>query len=148
MLTRWDPIRDIMNFRNRAERTFLDAFESPSDGRERYKWGLPLDVAENEDEYIIKASLPGVKPDHIDIQYSDNTLTIVGEIPQEEINGTYHLRERRYGRFTRSITLPNQVDADQIRAESDMGILTLSAPKTEEAKIKRIPIKSMKKLEV
>lgn len=147
MLTRWDPIRDMMSFRNRVERMFLDTLDNPSDGWERYEWGLPLDVAENEDEYIIKASLPGVQAEHIDIQYSGNTLTIVGEIPQEEMDGTYHMRERRYGRFTRSITLPNQVDAEHIRADYDSGILTLHAPKTEESKTKRIPIKTVKEIE-
>lgn len=146
MLTRWDPIQDMMNFRNRVERMFLDTMDNPSDGWERYEWGLPLDVVENENEYTIKASLPGVKPDNIDIKYSGNTLTIVGEIPQEEIDGTYHMRERRYGRFTRSVMLPNQVDADHIQADYDAGILTLHAPKAEEAKTKRIPIKTHKQL--
>lgn len=146
MLTRWDPIREMMNFRNRVDRMFLDAFEGPSDGWERYEWGLPLDVAENENSYIVKASLPGIKSDDIDVKYSGNTLTITGEIRQDEQEGNYHMRERRYGRFTRSITLPGQVNGDKIQADFDAGVLTLHIPKAEEAKTKRIPIKTTKQL--
>jgi HSP20 family protein len=146
MLTRWDPIREMLNFRNRVDRMFLDAYDGQSDGWDRYEWGLPLDVAENENNYIIKASFPGVKPDDIDIKYSGNTLTIVGEIRQDELEGTYHMRERRYGRFTRSITQPTQVNADNIHADYEAGIWTLHIPKAEEAKTRRIPIKTTKQL--
>jgi HSP20 family protein len=92
--------------------------------------------------------VPGIKPEDLDITVTKNTLTIKGEVRQEEEKEEerYHLRERRYGRFARSITLPTSVDADEIEANYENGVLTLRLPKTEEVKPKRIEVKSGEKL--
>lgn len=113
-------------------------------GRQISGWSLPLDVVENEDEFVVKASIPGIQPDELDITFTNHTLTIKGEVKREEDieESRYHLRERRYGRFERSIYLPTDVEADKIEASYNAGVLSLRLPKSEEVKPKRIAIKS------
>ncbi|MGB9641272.1 MAG: Hsp20/alpha crystallin family protein [Anaerolineales bacterium] len=146
-IIRRDPFRDLMNIRSMMDRLFDNAF-STWDFEDTFVGELPLDVVENDDEYIVKASLPGMNPDDLEITYSGNTLTIKGEIKseEEEKKGTYHLRERRYGSFARSITLPSNVKADKIEATYEAGVLKLTLPKAEEAKPKHIAVKSGQKL--
>ena len=147
MLTRWDPFRELSSFRSEMDNLFDRFFSDRSrsawlqDNQQSYNWGFDLDVSENDDEYLVKGSMPGVNPDNIEINYTGNTLTISAETKEEkQEDQRYHLRERRYGRFMRSITLPNRVNPDAIKAEYDQGILTLHLPKSEEMKPKRIPI--------
>lgn len=142
MLTRWDPFREMVSMRRAMDRlienTMGEDWENPSE------WSLALDLVENDNEYVVKASLPGVTPDDIDITYDKGMLTIKGEIKQENETdtGQYHLRERRYGSFSRSVTLPATVRAEKIEAQFQDGVLTLKLPKAEEVKPKRIPIQS------
>ncbi|MGE5223760.1 MAG: Hsp20/alpha crystallin family protein [Omnitrophica WOR_2 bacterium] len=142
-LTRWNPFREMMDLREAVDRMMERSF-SNSPYSANMEWGLPLDVVENEDEFLVKASLPGINPDDLDITYNDRILTIKGEIKGDE--GTkgskYHLRERWAGSFSRSITLPTRVDAEHIDAKYQDGILTLHLPKTEETKPRRIQINS------
>ena len=116
---------------------------------EPMRWALPVDVVESDDAYIVKASLPGVDPDDINITYDNHILTLTTEVRAEEEKKEerYLLRERRYGSFTRSITLPNQVDASKIDANFDAGVLTLTLPKAEEMKPRRIQIQARKTIE-
>lgn len=144
MIVRRDPwMREMAAWRNVMDRFLEDALEGPfSEGPTA--WSLALDVAETEYGYIVKASVPGIKPEDLDITISDNVLTIKGEIAEsEEIeNGEWHLRERRFGNFQRSITLPAPVDADAVEAHYAEGVLTLEIPKVEEAQPKRIEVKA------
>ena len=144
MIVRRDPwLREMATWRNVMDRFFEDALESTF-SETPTSWALALDVAETEYGYIVKASVPGVKPEDLDITISDNVLTIKGEIAEsEEIeNGEWHLRERRFGNFQRSITLPAPVDADAVEAHYVDGVLTLEIPKVEEAQPKRIEVKA------
>ena len=111
---------------------------------ESITWGVALDVVENPDEFVVKASLPGVKPEDVEVTFSENTLTIKGESRHKEDKeeARYHLRERRYGSFSRSLSLPRGVQGDAIEASYDAGVLTLRLPKSEEVKPKRIAIHS------
>jgi HSP20 family protein len=104
---------------------------------------LAVDVVENKDDFVVKASIPGINPDDLDVSYSDDTLTIKGEIKSENEykEDQYHLRERRYGSFARSISLPTKIKGDAIDASYQNGVLTLRLPKAEEVKPKRIAIK-------
>ena len=140
MLTRWDPYREMASMRRMMDRLFDSAFGDEWDRTN--EWSLPLDVVEDENSYIVKASIPGVKPDDLDITYSKGSLTIKGEIKDEcEVTkGQYHLRERRSGMFARTISLPDTVKAEDIEAEYQDGVLTLKLPKSEEIKPKRIQI--------
>ena len=142
MLTRWDPFQEMMNLRRTVDRLF-DNVSTDHDWAQPTQWGLAVDVAENKDAIIVKASVPGINPDDLDVSYSDDTLTIRGEIKSEnEVKeDQYHVRERRYGSFSRSITLPTKIKGDAIEASYQNGVVTLRLPKAEEVKPKRIEIK-------
>lgn len=109
--------------------------------------GFPLDVLESDTEYTIKASIAGFDPEKIEITYDDNTLSISGEIAEENMNGEegkYHIRERRFGSFYRSISMPGVIEPEQISAETDNGILTVHLPKKPETQPKKIEVKARK----
>ncbi len=144
-LTRWDPFREMMQLRDAFDRLFEAELGSTIPvWREPAKWLLALDVAETDDEFFVKASIPGIRVEDLDITLTDNVLTIQGEIPEDESlkDARYHLRERRYGQFQRSITLPVPVKADAVEATYENGVLTLRVPKAEEVKPKHITIKA------
>lgn len=138
---RWNPYREMMAWRNLVDRMMDDTLSA----QQSLAWELALDVVENKDEFVVKASLPGMNPDDLEITYDKNLLTIKGEIrdEQEVEESRYHLRERRYGVFTRSITLPVQIDAEAIEARYEAGVLTLSLPKAEEVRPKRIAVQTV-----
>jgi HSP20 family protein len=144
MLTRWDPFREMMIVRNSRGRRFDGHLSTAPSSWKSFNWGVALDVVESDDEYLIKASLPGINPDDLEITFSDNKLTIRGEVKEEEEldEAHYHLRERRYGTFTRSIKLPSGIESDKIEAKYDSGVLKLHLPKVEEVKPKKISIKT------
>lgn len=142
-LTRWDPFREMLSMRNAMDRMFENALTS-QEGWSQTAWNLALDVSEKDDAYTLKASIPGINPDDLNITFNNNLLTISGETKSEaEKEGErYHLRERRYGSFARSLQLPTPVKGDQIEASYDAGVLTLHIPKAEEARPKRISVNS------
>jgi HSP20 family protein len=143
-LTRWDPNREMQSMRSLMERFFGEPLGGYGFGWPRGDMSLALDVAEEKDAYVVKATVPGVKPEEIDVTMVNNVLTIRGEMKEDqEINEeSYHLRERRWGSFSRSVTLPNTVDADKIEANYDQGVLTLRVPKVESMKPRKIAIHS------
>ena len=143
-LIRWDPFREMSSLRRAVDRIFDDALVGSNRDWQPFTWDLALDVLEKEDGFVVKASVPGIKPNDLDITYSNNTLTIKGELHEEsEVEESqYHLKERRQGSFSRSISLPSNVNADKIQASYAAGVLTLNLPKVEEAKPKRINVKS------
>jgi HSP20 family protein len=130
--------------RRSMDRMMENFFGEGEDWPETVTWGVALDVKENENEFVVEASLPGVKPEDVDVTFSNNTLTIKGEVRSEEEKeeARYHLRERRYGMFSRSISLPRGIDGENIEASYNAGVLTLHLPKREEVKPKRIEIHS------
>jgi HSP20 family protein len=145
-LTRWDPYRELATMRSMMDRLMdEDVFRLPRLWERQNEFGLALDVAEKSDAYIVKASVPGVAPEDVEITLSDNVLTIKGEMKEDrEIKEeTYHLRERRFGQFTRSVTLPMPVNADKIEAVNENGVLTLTLPKAESTKPKKIEVKQI-----
>jgi HSP20 family protein len=136
----------MMSLRDEMNRLFEQAFEDMPLSRRQSaaNWGLALDVSENDEAFVVTASIPGVDPDDIDITISDNVLTIKGEFKVDETieEENYHIRERRYGNFGRSLTLPVAVQADEVNASYENGILKLEVPKAEEVKPRRIQIKA------
>jgi HSP20 family protein len=105
---------------------------------------LALDVFESEDDVTVRASIPGIQPEDIDISITGEALTIKGETSEdkEEKQGNYHLRERRFGAFQRTITLPTLINTNKATADFEHGVLTLTLPKVEEVKPKSIKIKA------
>ena len=140
-LIRWDPYREFATMRNLMDRVFEDTF-GPTQPMRNEALALALDVAEKEEGFVVKASVPGINPDDLDISLTNGVLTIRGETKADnEINEeNYHLRERRYGGFMRSVTLPVPVQSDKVDAAYDNGVLTLTLPKAEELRPKKIAI--------
>jgi HSP20 family protein len=145
-LVRWDPFREMISLREAVDRLFEDSIVRPRGPLAPVTGtsALALDVYETADDVTVKASIPGVKPEGIDITVTGDVLTIKGETveEQEKQEANYHLRERRYGAFQRSVTLPTAVKADKATADFANGVLTLTLPKVEEAKPKSIRIKA------
>jgi HSP20 family protein len=145
-LTRWDPYRELATMRSMMDRLMdEDVFRLPRQWERSNEFGLALDVAEKNDAYIVKASVPGVAPEEVEVTLSDNVLTIKGEMKEDkEIKEeTYHVRERRFGQFVRSVTLPMPVNADKIEAINENGVLTLTLPKAESTKPKKIEVRQI-----
>jgi HSP20 family protein len=105
---------------------------------------LAMDVYETDEDVVVKASVPGVDPEELDISITGDTLTIKGETRAEEEveEENYIYRERRYGAFSRSMSIPTSVKADEANAEFEDGVLTLRLPKAEEVKPKTIKVKT------
>src|SRR4051812_19338186 len=142
-IERWDPFREAVSLRDAMNSLLQESFIRPgSMPAQEGVATLPLDIGETEDEYVIKASLPGVKPEDVQIPVLGDTLTIRGEgkSEQEKKGHAWHLRERRFGCFQRSVALASPVNADQARAHYDHGVLTLTLPKAEQAKPRQIKI--------
>lgn len=139
------PFNDLNRMRNELDRIFQDPFSLVTLGTSFFEgWTPALDIYEDKDKYVAKAELPGLKNEDIDVSLEGNTLTISGERKQEEERkeGDTYRSERYFGRFQRSVTLPARVDASKIQATYKDGVLTVSIPKTEEAKPKQIEVKT------
>ncbi len=142
-ISRWEPFKEMMTLRQAMDRLFEDSVVRPA----RY-WNeagayLPLDVYTTKDAIVVRALVPGVKPEDVEITIEGSTVTLRGEYkpPQEE--GTYLLQEQRYGPFARSIELALPIQADKAEAAFENGVLTLTIPKAEEIKPKVIKVKSV-----
>jgi len=149
-LTVWRPFRELTPFRDfermrsEMDRLWNSFFERGTlRGEEGGEWLPSLDIAETKNEIVVKAEVPGLEAKDIDISLSEGLLTIKGDKKQEreEKEENYHLVERSYGTFTRSIRIPNEVQSDKINASYKNGVLKIVLPKSEEAKKKEVKIK-------
>jgi HSP20 family protein len=139
----WQPVEQLSTLREEINRLFDSPFGELTRRMELFNgWSPTLDLYEDKDNLIVKAELPGLKREEIDISVHDGTLTISGERNYEEQKDdaeTYR-SERFFGRFHRTLTLPKPVESDQAKASYKDGILTVTLPKTEEAKPKQIQV--------
>jgi HSP20 family protein len=146
---RREPFSELVSLRQAMDKLFEDSFVRPSRMLAAFgEAAIPaIDVYQTPNEFVVKASLPGTKPDDVNIDITGNTLTIKGETKaeQETKNEDYLYQERRYGSFSRSLVLPSGLQADKIEATMENGILTLTIPKAEEAKPKTIKVKAKEK---
>ena len=143
-IVRWEPFRDLLTTQREFDRLFKEAF-SPMSGETEVStrsWAPPVDIYETEDAIVLKAELPGIDPQDVEVRVEDNTLYLKGErnYEKEVKEQNYHRIERSYGSFARSFTLPNSISAEKVKAEYKDGLLTLTMPKREEAKPKTIKI--------
>lgn len=142
-MERWDPFRDIVSLREAMDRLIQDSFVRPAGSLlQSSRGGVPLDVMEKDNGYEVHASLPGIKPEDVQITVQGNTVTIRGETgaEQERKDQNWIVRERRSGAYLRSFTLPNEVDASKTTARYENGVLVLELPKAETAQPRRIQI--------
>lgn len=140
-IVRFEPFQDLLSMRREMDRLFDNFFNQPVSSGE----GMPLiDLLQTDNDVVVRAAMPGVDAEDLDIQVTGDTLTIRGEIKEEvvEENTKYHMREQRYQSFSRSLMLPVTVQADKANAEMKNGVLTLTLPKAEESKPKSITVKA------
>jgi len=140
-IVRWDPFAELDQVRHAMDRIFGDfrPFRPDTGAEVGY---IPLDVSETDDAFEVQAALPGVKPDDVEIQVHGDTVTIKGEAKEEseERGKNWLRRERRYGMFARSFTLPTAIDAEKAAADFQDGVLKLHLPKSEAERPKTIKV--------
>jgi HSP20 family protein len=136
-LTRWRPLAELEDLRGRIDRAFADM-----ENGEARRWNLAIDVVERDDGYVLRADVPGLKPDEVKIEVDADVLTVSAEHEEsrEEEKGNFIRRERRYGSFSRSVALPKGVTADQVEASCKDGVLEVSFPKPKKEERKAVTI--------
>jgi len=144
-IVRWDPFREMATMQDRINRIFGEMYSRRPDDdvMSRGEWLPPVDIYENDkQEIVIKAEMPGLKREDIDLRVENNTLTLRGERKREsEVKEDhYHRVERAYGMFSRSFSLPSTVDAGKVSADYKDGVLTVVLPTREEAKPRQIQV--------
>ena len=146
LLRRTDPLRDLVSLREAMNQLFEDSIVRPGSGGIVPQVGakLAVDVYETENSVVVKSAIPGVDPSDIDISIQNDTLTIKGETKMEEevAEANYVVREHHYGAFSRTLSIPVSIKADEAEAEFEDGILTLTLPKADELKPKAIKVKT------
>ncbi len=145
-MVRFDPFRELAQMQDRINRIFGDAYTRRFDNddlTQRGEWLPPVDIYENaHQEIVLKAELPGIAREDIDLRVENNTLTLRGERKREADVKTeqYHRVERSYGSFSRSFALPTRIDTEKVRAEFKDGVLTIALPVKAEAKPRQIEV--------
>jgi HSP20 family protein len=146
-LIRWEPVAELSTIQNEMNRLFNNFFDAPtgrsSSGTPARRWIPAMDLVETTDHYVLRADLPGLGDEDVNVQLEDNVLTISGERKMEqhtEQDGYYRL-ERAFGGFSRSLTLPDGVDPEGVQAHFDRGVLEITIPKPEQKKPRQVQIK-------
>lgn len=145
-LTRWEPMRDVITLRDAMDRLFDEAFTHPWLARDGGSMGSApaIDMYQTQDEVVVKATIPGMKQEDVQINVTGDVLTIKGETREnsEVKEKAYHIREQRWGSFERSVALPTLVSAEKAKAEFENGLLIITLPKAEEVKPKTIAVRA------
>jgi HSP20 family protein len=144
-LIRWEPTRELHSLQSEMNRLFNTFFDTPAasgDGRQLRRWIPATDLVETEGEYVLRADLPGLSEEDVNIEFEDGVLTISGErkAEQEERKEGYYRLERTFGDFSRTLTLPEGVNPDSIKASFDNGVLEVRIPKPEQRKPRKVAI--------
>jgi HSP20 family protein len=145
-LIRWEPVRELNTIQSEMNRLFNTFFEAPAQGSGTgatlRRWIPAMDLVETEDDFVLRADLPGLSENDVNIELEDSVLTISGErkAEHEERKEGYYRVERASGHFARSLTLPVGVDPNGVRASFDRGVLEVRIPKPEERKPRKVEI--------
>jgi HSP20 family protein len=136
----------FLGLRNEINRLFDNTWREPVDltAEKISDWSPLLDLAESDKEVTIRAEVPGIDPEHIDISVNGNELVISGEKKEtiEKNEQGYHHKETRYGKFSRTVTLPDGIDSEKVSADYDKGVLVVKLPKSPVSVAKKIPVKA------
>jgi HSP20 family protein len=144
-VVRWEPARELGSLQQEVNRLFGTFFDSPAGGElAARRWVPAMDLVEEGDRYVLRADLPGLSEKDVTIELDERVLTVSGERRSEHETRKegYHRVERASGRFSRSLTLPEGVDAEAIEAQFENGVLEVRIPKPEERKPRRVQIKA------
>jgi HSP20 family protein len=143
-IVRWEPLREINSLQSEMNRLFNTVFDTPSNGPGNVlrRWMPAMDLVESGEHFVLRADLPGMSEEDINIEFEDGTLTVSGErkAEHESKNEGYYRVERAFGGFSRSLTLPKGIDPEAVSANFDRGVLEVRIPKPEERKPRRIEI--------
>lgn len=144
-IVRWDPLRNVATLQDRINRMFNEAFAGSTDFEDEVgmsAWRPAVDIFDTDNAIVIKAELPGIKKDDVSIDVKGNVLIIKGErfFDKETKEENYYRKERSFGKFQRSFTLPDAVNPEAIKANFKNGVLEIEVPKPEEKKPKQISI--------
>ena len=142
-IERWSPLHEMVSLRDAMNSLLQESFVRPGGPVGAGSFAtLPLDVHETDSEFVLKGSLPGIKPEDVHITVHGDTVTTRGETKadEEKKGQTWHLRERRHGSFQRSVSLATPIDSDKAQARFEHGVLTLTLPKSEKARPKQIKV--------
>ena len=143
-LISYDPFRQLRSLQDEMNRVFAGVDASAEPGISRSSWHPSVDIFENKDSIVLEAELPGLSPENVDISIDNNVLTLHGErkFEKKDEGDNFHRVERSYGSFTRSFTLPPTVSSENVDANFENGVLRVQLSKKEEARPRRIEIKS------
>ena len=146
-LIHWEPVRELNTIQSEMNRLFNSLLESPAPGNggsgtALRRWIPPMDLVETEDDFVLRVDLPGLSQDDVNIELDDKVLTVSGErtAEHEERKEGFYRVERASGHFKRSLTLPEGVDPESVRARFDRGVLEVRIPKPEERKPRKVAI--------
>ncbi len=144
-IERWDPFREMVGLRDAVNSLLRESFVPPNGARSERgaaAFTLPLDITEAENDFMVRASMPGIKPEDVQTTILGDTLTIRGESKAgaEQKGQNWLVRERRSGSFQRSVSLGTPINADKASAQFEQGVLTLTLPKSEQARPKQIKV--------
>ena len=144
-IVRWEPLRELSSLQNEMNRLFGTVFDAPAQGGDSgtlRRWVPAMDLLETADHFVLRADLPGMTQEDVNIELEENTLTVSGErkAEHEERQEGFYRVERAFGSFSRTLSLPKGVNAEAVTASFDNGVLEVRIPKPEERKPRRISI--------
>jgi HSP20 family protein len=143
-IVRWEPLREFATLQNEMNRLFGSVFDTPAQGNggTLRRWMPAMDLVETGDHFVLRADLPGLSEEDVNIEVEERVLTISGERKAEQVENKdgYHRVERAFGTFSRSLTIPEGVNAEAVSASFDRGVLEVRIPKPEERKPRKISI--------
>jgi HSP20 family protein len=143
-LIRWEPVRELGTIQSEMNRLFNSVFDTPTtaNGNTFRRWIPAMDLVETESSYVLKADLPGLSESDVNIELDDNILTVSGERKAEHMDrkAGYYRVERSYGSFRRSLSLPEGVDADAVKATFENGVLEVTVPKPAQQAPRKVQI--------
>ena len=143
-IVRWEPLREFTTLQNEMNRLFGSVFDEPAagNGGTLRRWMPAMDLLETDSHFVLRADLPGMSEEDVNIEVEERVLTVSGERKAEhtERKDSYQRIERAFGSFSRSLTLPDGVDAEAVSASFDRGVLEVQIPKPEQRKPRKISI--------
>jgi HSP20 family protein len=143
-IVRWEPLREFTTLQNEMNRLFGSVFDAPApgNGSTLRRWMPAMDLLETDSHFVLRADLPGMSEEDVNIEVEERVLTVSGERKAEhtERKDSYQRIERAFGSFSRSLTLPDGVDPEAVSASFDRGVLEVQIPKPEQRKPRKVSI--------